>query len=139
MRLALFYCFMAALCYSIYPVLAKKMGLTGIWVAIMINTGGLMVALIKFGSQTNKQMSSIKQMLIGFLLIGIVAGVGTLFYSEVMVFKGIDVSKLIPITLALMPIMTAILAYFIMQEQVFTIKKITAFTMAAVSIYLLSS
>ena len=138
MAFALFYCFIAALCYAVYPVMARKVGINAIWLAILLNSGGLVVALVRTAAQGTNQNLTTRQIFLG-CVIGIIAGIGTLFYSEVMTLKGIDISKLIPITLAMMPVMAVILASIFLKEEIFTLKKMIAYAMIPISIYLLAT
>jgi len=137
MALALLYCLLTATCYAYYPVLAKIVKLEAMWLAILVNIGGLSVALAWNIIGTNAQKLTPKQIWIG-LLIGVIAGIGTLFYSLIMTMEKVNLSTVIPIMLAMMPVMLAIFSYFFLGERIFIPRKMVALVMVAVGIFLLT-
>lgn len=71
------------------------------------------------------------------LAAGVLNGVGFLFFGKLMQWKGRDVSQLLPIVFALMPIFTLATATLLLHEPV-TAKKLAGIALAGIAVWLLN-
>ena len=128
MKNPLFLCFFAAFFFGSWPIIAKTVQLSPIWLSILVSSGTILVAM--FGI-TEVPTSGI----IAGLLCGIINGIGMHTYRRVI--NETEISRYVPIISASMFIIMAVEGFIFLGEPM-TIKKILGFIAIAAGIFMLN-
>lgn len=135
------YILIAALFFGTWPLIARFSLLDAGWTSLLSALGIGIVAL--FGGIIGSSVPSLKSAAIG-LFAGSVNGLGMLAFAKLLGWKGIDPSRILPITFALMIIFSSggaiVLHYFFpgLFPESLTIKKLIAIMLIVIGVYLLS-
>ncbi|MBI2056265.1 MAG: hypothetical protein HYT37_02700 [Candidatus Sungbacteria bacterium] len=132
MNTALIWCGLVAIFWGSMSVAVKMSGLTGGWVAIILATGTLPITLLGMGGAKPTGWP-----LIICMAGSILNGFGMLAFGKLVSLEGINISNVIPIAYALIPIVVTIEATLLLGESL-PMSKVAALAAIAVSIYVLS-
>lgn len=128
----LIYCFIVGICWGGMGLIARVSGLGSQWTAIMLGAGTLATTLVGI----NTILPPLKPLTICFIA-GIVNGIGMLAFGVLTSWEGTEVSKVLPIAFALIPIAITFGALIFLGEQLTTTKAI-GITVIAIGVYILS-
>ncbi len=127
------YCGLVALFWGSMSVVTRLSGLTGGWVAITLATGTLAVSLFGVNSSTPTTM---KPLILCFVA-GVLNGLGTLAFGKLASWQEVELSKVMPIAYAVIPIVVTAGAWFLLNEPL-TSSKLFGLVAVVVGIYFLS-
>jgi uncharacterized membrane protein len=129
------YSFLAALCFSLWPIIARFLALPAVWTGVLINAGTLIVtlAMLYFNPVAIPKMGTVT----AAILAGMINGLGFLAYSYLL--SGVYEASTVVIVITVMsPIIVVVLGALILGEPIM-LKKVLGILVACVSIYLLTS
>lgn len=129
----LVYCLIAACFFGTWPVIARFAHLSPGWLALVFSIGTGVVAV----AGLNSPVPLARPLIIG-VGAGMVNGIGMLAFAKLISWEGVQVSRVIPITFALMPVFTTLAALVLFGEQL-SLRKAFGVTLAFIAVYLLSS
>ena len=127
------YCGLVALFWGSMSVVPRMSGLTGGWVAITLATGTLAVSLFGVNSSTPTTM---KPLILCFVA-GVLNGLGTLAFGKLASWQEVELSKVMPIAYAVIPIVVTAGAWLLLNEPL-TSSKLFGLVAVVVGIYFLS-
>lgn len=127
----LFLCVISALGFGSWPLIARTTTINPGWLSIAICLGTMMTSSVTM----NRALPNSKAFLI-LIGAGMINGIGLLAYSKLLTMQNTDVSRLIPIAVALGAVTTAVGACIVFGEPI-TIRKVSGVGLAFVAVYLL--
>lgn len=128
-----FYAVVAAAAFAIWPLVVRVVNISPGWLGLLVSAGTAAVALALAHTEG---LPNTRNLIVG-LLAGVINGLGMLAYSKVLGDKTIDLTRIVPIILVLVPIMVVAGGVAIYHEP-FTARKLAGVGLAGVAIYLLS-
>jgi drug/metabolite transporter (DMT)-like permease len=138
MKIQILFSILTALCLGGWPLIARFSKLPSIWVTVMVAIGTVTVALFAFFTKTSSSESlPITFIAIG-LLAGIVNGLGIFFYGKLIGTSGWEISRIVPMTFALMVLVAGLGGSLVFGEPI-TFRKLIGLLTVIISVFLLSS
>lgn len=126
-------CLLAAAGFS-WPLIVRATSLGAQWTMLTVIGGTVAVAAV-YSAISAAAPPNKSALLIG-LAAGVVNGLGFVAYSAILAFKGVDVTKIVSVTTAAIPVITMLGAWAFFGEEPST-QKIAGITAIALGIYLL--
>jgi len=131
----LFFCVMSALCFGVWPIVSRIGNVGTSWSSVLVVFGALLTTSVGLFFSARESMPLTRGGAI-VLVAGVLNGVGFLFFGKLMQWKDRDVSQLLPIVFALMPVFTLAAAALLLHEPV-TAKKLAGIALAGAAVWLL--
>lgn len=129
------YAALAALCFGGWPLIARAGGAASVWLTLCVTCGGLAVAWTNLAFHDDQAPSS--RAVMYALAGGLVNGLGLVFFGKVAIWKGEDVSRLLPLVFVMMTLVTVAASVVFLHEPI-TSKKIVGVVLACAAMWFLN-
>lgn len=126
-------CFLAAAGFS-WPLITRATNLNAQWAMLTVIVGTVIVAAINMAS-TGIGTPTRTAIIVG-VVAGLANGLGFVAYSTILAFKDVDVTKVVSVTTAMIPVLTMLGAWLFFHEAP-TPPRLGGIAAIALGIYLL--
>ena len=132
MNSPLLFCVLAGVCFGTWPILARFGGMTPGWMSFLIGVGTMLATALGLNASTPGGKSAAI-----VVAAGAINGLGMLAFGKLIGWKGQDVSRLLPIVFAIMPVVTVLTALLFLHEPM-TLKRGAGIVLAGIAIWFLN-
>jgi len=129
-------CILTAICFAIWPILLNKSATPNMPLATIIVMISTLLPMIIHNTTASQKFSLPSKYIWIALLIGLVNGIGMIFYSKLINTSNAGVY--VSIVATFMPICALILGYFILGQPTITLTKIAGISLAIIGVWLLT-